>query len=846
MRVGVIDGRSLLGYRQLLDRSQALAGRLCGVGAPGDPVGVRLECSAHTVVAYFACLRAGRCYTPLPASPAPGEEELIGRLGLVALITDRAAPSAVPRFHPAQDAASAVEFPGTDPGAAAHLLLTSGTSGVPKAVLTDQVGSLLSHRWRSELAPYRDDDVVGCNVFGVWDVVPALQHGVPVVMIPDAALRDPLALAGILMRHGITRLLLTPTLLGACLSSARAVAALRRVRLIVLCGETARPAMVRRALERLPDTRLLNLYSTSECHDVAAGTIDHPDDGLQPAPFAEIRLTDPSGGDRPVPAGEPGRLLVGGPGVALGYLDGKARGFCESGGGRWFDTGDLAVSDGQGRIRITGRADARAKVRGQWVEPAEVESALAGHPEVLDVVVAIEHGRVMARVVSGSADLAPRLRNHVRGRLPAHAVPARIEIVARLDVGPSGKAARSSAAPPPDELTGRILEAFREVLGQATVGADDDFADLGGDSIDAIELAGRLQALSGRAPNVGDILFYRTPRALAAHLSGTAQADEVRWRLPGAVAPRPLRGRRGDAVLLSGATGYLGSLLAERIGSNRTDLRRGALDLDEPDLGLAPAAFDHLAGRLGRIVHTAARMEPFGGFDDHYRTNVEGVLTLIRLAQQSGSPIDHVSSSAVLPLGTGGTWKPDRQPSEQLAGLLRASGADAYSYTKLGAELALWRAGASGLPVRIVRIAHLLGHPTRDRLIQTLLALRAAGVYPEGPWRWQFVLREPVADVILSAPPERPEIVHVALPPVPVADLVRYLALDLRPVPAAAVATALTRVDPEHPDAARAKVLAQLVAQYGPMAALSLNDAILSDLGGDPLAAFGAVFRPFG
>lgn len=853
-RTAVIDSERMLSYGALVAEVEALAARLSGLGEPGDAVGVRLGCSVDTVVAYFACLRAGRLYTPIAATDGPELDGLVRRLGLVAMVCGTTLPTAVPQLHPLQEGAGRAAPARRDPAAPAHLLLTSGTSGPPKAVLTDQLGSLLSHRWRSTLAPFRADDVVGCNVFGIWDVVPALEHGVPVVMIPDAALRDPLALAGLLVRHGVTRLMLTPTLLGACLAAPRAVAALSRLRLIVLCGETARPAMLRTALARLPDTRLLNLYSTSECHDVAAGFVEAPDSGLQPAPFATLRLVDPDDRERPAPVNESGRLLVGGAGVALGYLDGESRGFFRADGVRWFDTGDLAVRHSDGAIRIVGRADARAKVRGRWVDPAQVASVLAEHPEVLDVAVTVEDGRVVARVASHRRDLPLRLRSYARTRLPAHTIPARIDVTPRLGVASSGKAARArdaaAAEEPGDELTPRVLAAFRSVLGDAGIRDDQDFTALGGDSIDAIELAGRLQTLSSRLLNVGDVLRHGTPRRLAGLLAGAPQTDEETWRLPPAPrgpAPRlrAVREAAADLTLLTGASGHLGAALAQRIGANRLDLRRPELDLERPDLGLTATEFDALAGRLGRIVHAAARMDAFGGFEAHYRTNVQGLLTLIRLAWVNGAPIHHVSSSAVLPLGAAGIWTPDRAPSEALAGELRASGADSYSYTKLGAELALWRAGAAGLPVRIVRVPHLLGHPGKDRLVQTLRALRAAGVYPEGEWRWQFVLREPVADAVLAAPAGGQEIVHVALPPVALADLVRYLDLDLRPVPLAAMATALARVDPAHPDAAQAKVLALLVAQFGPAAALSLKDAMLNDQGGEPRAVFAEVFEPF-
>ena len=114
---------------------------------------------------------------------------------------------------------------------------------------------------------------MGCSIFGIWDVVPALCRGVPAVLIRDETMRDPLALAAAIVRFGITRIMMTPSLLGACLDCGAGVEALRRLRLLVLCGEIAAPAVVERAWKELPKVRIANLYSTAECHDVAGGEL---------------------------------------------------------------------------------------------------------------------------------------------------------------------------------------------------------------------------------------------------------------------------------------------------------------------------------------------------------------------------------------------------------------------------------------------------------------------------------------------------------------------------------------------------------------------------------------------
>ncbi|MEJ2131952.1 MAG: AMP-binding protein, partial [Gammaproteobacteria bacterium] len=231
-------------YSELLDAIDRRATRLLSCCASGTRVGVLLDSSIEMVVTYFACLKAGLSYVPLQEHPAAVMQPILARLSLAAIVTctDGRSIAGVPegtvRVFIEEEAQPGDEtrFPRPDPRRAAHILLTSGTeSGTPKMVATDHVGSILSHAWRQTLWPYDPaTDVVGCNIFGVWDVVPALLGGIPAVMISDQSMRDPFALAATLIGYGVSRIMLTPTLLDACLACDDGIDALRRLRLLVL------------------------------------------------------------------------------------------------------------------------------------------------------------------------------------------------------------------------------------------------------------------------------------------------------------------------------------------------------------------------------------------------------------------------------------------------------------------------------------------------------------------------------------------------------------------------------------------------------------------------------------
>ncbi len=633
-------------------------------------VGVLLENDAERVITYFACLKAGLPYVPLQADPQALMElaQTPAPAQLGALVSSRrfaadlppSLAEGIPRLwiedeaDPLPDSADTA-FPEPDPLRTAHLAFTSGTrTGVPRMVAADHAGSMLSHAWRSRLWPFEPGrDVVGCNIFGIWDVVPALCRGIPVVLIRDETMRDPFALSSAIVRFGITRTMMTPGLLGACLDCGDGVEALRRLRLLVLCGEMVPQGLMERAWEELPGVRIANLYSTAECHDVAGGELRPGKEiscGLV-ADFAEVHLCEPDDPGRLVEVGRPGRILVGGPALAracpgAGGEDGE--GFVDvdlpSPDGtrrrtRVFDTGDLGRFHPGGELEILGRCDSGLKIRGSWVEPARVEAVVEAHPLVRRACVAAEadprgEAELVVYVVPGqegaeAADLDRELRPWAASRLPPHGAPARFVPVAELPLLPSGKvdrrrlrlAARNSRASPDprsetDDLQRQVLAAFRQALDDPAVDARDDFEARGGHSLRAIRLCGILHQATGRRVSVGDLYRHPTPLDLARHLrQQQGRPPPPRWTPPELELDTPAAAGGGPrtparTVLVTGATGSLGAALVDAL-LRATSVEVAALvradDEDHARRRLAGALERHGAPGPGSRNHESAR-----------------------------------------------------------------------------------------------------------------------------------------------------------------------------------------------------------------------------------------------
>lgn len=470
--------------------------------------------------------------------------------------------------------------PAAEPVVAAdrgYLSLTSGSTGRPRPVVTTDRPLAHFLDWYPKAFGLTEGDrfalLAGLAhdplLRDVW--APLVLGGT--LLVPDADLvREPRSLAAWLAEERITVLHLTPQL-------ARLVAAtgavLERVRLVLLGGDQVTDTDVAPLRRFAPAARLVNGYGTTETPQVQAmHEITGPDPaepGGEPLPVGHgaggARLVVLGGHGRPAGVGELGEVLICGPHLATGYLDldATADRFGAGGpvAGRWFRTGDLGRHRPDGSVVLAGRADGQVKVRGYRVELGAVRAALARHPDVGAAwVLAVADGverRLRGYVVPARAGLRTwQVIEHLRGRLPDHAVPADLVLLPRLPLTRNGKVDQEALlrlAPPAgrggpaDELTGRtqrvIAGVWSEVLGLPRLAATDNFFEVGGHSLALVVVRDRLAGLLGRDIPVVDLFRHPTIRALAAHLDGSGRDSQVDRALARAAWRRDrARGRR--------------------------------------------------------------------------------------------------------------------------------------------------------------------------------------------------------------------------------------------------------------------------------------------------------------
>ena len=565
--VALIGGDARVSYRALDRRANTVARALRGRGvAPGQCVGVHLDRGADAVAAILGVLKAGAAYLPLdPAYPAERLAYMLNDAGArVVLSSPALAPVAAPGVAVLpiggawnEDAADDANVPATTGAAdAAYRVYTSGSTGLPKGVAATHRGVVNRVWWMQGAYPWAAGEVA-CQktalsfVDAVAETFAPLLAGVPLAIVADDYAKDPRRLAAALAAHGVTRVVLVPSLLRALLETHPNLGArLPSLRLCVSSGERLPAELCAAFRAAAPGVRLLNLYGSSEvaadatCYDTAELAADAATVPVG-RPIANTRVYVLDAALQPLPAGVPGEVWVGGDGVALGY-PGRPEltaerfvtdPFSADPAARLYRTGDVGRMRADGVLELRGRADAQVKVRGVRVEPGEVEAALAAHPSVRQaVVIAREDVPGEARLVAyvtgnGEAPSAVVLRAHLAARLPAFLVPSAFVALDALPLTPSGKvdrralpapeaAAEEAYVAPATPMEQTLAAIWAEVLRVERVGSNDSFFALGGHSLLATRVVSRLRAATGVELPVREIFTHPTLCALA------ARADE--------------------------------------------------------------------------------------------------------------------------------------------------------------------------------------------------------------------------------------------------------------------------------------------------------------------------------
>jgi amino acid adenylation domain-containing protein len=448
------DGRSIT-YGDLARAAAGLAGQLRE--RPGR-VAVVSRKRIGTVVAFLACLRAGRAYVPIdPAHPADRRDFVLADAGCETVLDleDIGALQGMPESDPVP----------VGPDDEAYVLYTSGSTGTPKGVVITHRNAAAFTDWAAAEFPLTAEDRVAVHAplhfdLPVYDLYAGLRGGAALHLVPERAALFPAALARLLRERRITSVYAVPTALAALARRGGLTTGdLPELRQILFAGEEFRTAALAELMALVPGAAAANLYGPIETNVVTAHRLPGPPDPDSRLPIgrpvtgAVIGLRDTDGHIRFDGEGE-GELVVAGGCVTPGYLgrpDLTDAAIVHSGHLRCYRTGDIARRDADGTLHLLGRADGLVKTRGYRVELGDVEAHLAAHPGVDGVaVVALPdpatthrlHAAVVPRAGADPETLPADLLRHCRTRLPHYMVPSRVHVLSALPTTSTGKTAK--------------------------------------------------------------------------------------------------------------------------------------------------------------------------------------------------------------------------------------------------------------------------------------------------------------------------------------------------------------------------------------------------------------------
>ena len=795
--IAVVESDKDITYEALDKKSDYLAKTLRDKGVKANTiVALLIDRSIEMIVAILGILKAGGTYLPIdPSHPQSRitlaikdssplilltSEDLLDRSLELADTTGMKADRvfAVEPLFKNKGITDFVEIV-TDinkPSDIAYIIYTSGSTGIPKGVMVKHKNVVRLLFNDKAMFDFSSDDVWTmfhsyCFDFSVWEMYGALLYGGKLVMVPRAVAQDSNEFLRLLIKNKVTILNQVPTSFYnlSCIEAKRSERDLG-IRYVIFGGEALKPLKLKKWRARYPNTRLINMYGITETtvhstyKEITAEMINMNTCNIGvPIPTTSIYILDKF--MQLVPIGVKGEIHVGGYGVAKGYLNRpdltKDR-FVENP----FIPGDILYKSGdagrwypEGEIEYLGRLDYQVKIHGYRVELGEIESKISQYKQINDaVVLSTENengdGILSAYFTADEPIEHTRLKEYLALSLPHYMVPGKYIQLEEMPINKNGKADRRALkvikqeigvkgnfAPPRNETEAKLALIWREVLDVESIGINDDFFDLGGDSIKIIQV--QVKSYNNNwGIKTQDLYLYPTIKQLydnvihqqekINHLSNNYYNHNVPSIL------KPKEHEDFNNVLLTGATGFLGIHLLHQL-LTKTDaivfclIRRDGLDsvfdyyfegmneelqkrvrivrgdITKNLLGLSEAQYSSLSRKIDIIIHSAANVKHYGSFDDFNKTNVLGTKELLKLCKLCNAVFHHISTVSISGSSIFGKETELSTFSESDFFIGQNIFSNVYLHTKLEAEKLVLDEAAKGMKVNIYRMGNITG-----------------------------------------------------------------------------------------------------------------------------------------
>jgi amino acid adenylation domain-containing protein/non-ribosomal peptide synthase protein (TIGR01720 family) len=454
----------------------------------------------------------------------------------------------------------------SQPDDLAYVIYTSGSTGKPKGAMIEHRGMLnhlLAMASELELGPGSRVAQTASHCFdiSVWQFFAALAVGGRTIIYSDETVVNPAVLVDRIEADGVEVIQFVPSYLAVFLDELeirRPRPLFVRLKWLILIGEILKPGYVRRWFDLFDGVKMMNAYGPTEASD----SVTHHVMELAPStssipigrPIQNMHVYVMDGQMKLCPIGVKGEICIGGAGVGRGYLGDPDRTrasfmddpFSNDPGGRLYRTGDIGCLGPAGRLFFFGREDHQVKIRGHRLELGEIENALVNIEGVQNAAVVVRERRgqkalyAFVSLKAGAAIDPSDLKLALSSRLPIYMAPDAIHVLPDLPLNSSGKVDRKSlpeidnfdgtrleSSEPITQIQREVAEVWKEVLAVENTGIDDRFVDLGGHSLNAIQIVGRIRNQLRREISFADVFDFDTVRSLAARVEELGESSEI-------------------------------------------------------------------------------------------------------------------------------------------------------------------------------------------------------------------------------------------------------------------------------------------------------------------------------
>ena len=710
-KTAVIACDRTLTYRELNEQANRIAHGLIDQGVkPGDIVAFALPRRSYLIAAMFGILKAGAAYLPIDLEyPQDRINYMLEDSKAAYFITKEN----IQELLGNENAANTM-IPATG-NSLCYCIYTSGSTGKPKgALLTHQnIGNYVSKSKNGIVHSVISNDcksivslaATGFDMFTTEGVL-SVVDGITILLADEEQTRMQSALNEFLNRNPADVLQTTPTKIRMLACDASQLEYLKSLKVILLGGEIVDDAIVSE-LKKISTARIFNMYGPTETTVWSTKTeILSVDDITIGTPIANTQIHIVDKHLQLVPIGVTGELCIAGDGVGAGYLNRPelmAEKFIDNpfGEGKLYKTGDLAYWREDGNIVYVGRNDFQVKIRGLRIELGEIENAIQAMEGISQAAVVVrknETGRqFICAFYTGQETDGRTFRAVIGEKLPKYMLPHSFTHLESMPLTSSGKVNRKALPEvdlnnisstveyevPIGEMEKRLAALMEETLGYSPIGRNDDFFDLGGDSLRAIEFVTKAHG-AGIYFALQNVFNYPTVESLCNYLQKFYKKDEIfaseqfhkytpileRNTCDPAFVPE----RHGlGTVLLTGGTGFLGAHIFDALmnhgvtkiycvvrgGEDRLRQRLqyyfGERYTEELGNIIIPITGDLersniaecLPEQVDYVIHAAASVKHYGSWQYFKSANIDATQNMITYAKRVHAKLLHVSTISV-------------------------------------------------------------------------------------------------------------------------------------------------------------------------------------------------------